>query len=544
MSGHDGGMFKRSRVTTAPDVAAVGPDVDPVVIPASGRDLVALVDAAGTGSADDVDRLGAVLAECALSGAQDARVLLKLVAREPTVLVRLDGIARRRANYGYLPTGYQAWVDRACARFDAAEGQRDPVVVAVASLAADGRVRERAVAAMGALRVPELVPFIVLRTADWAAPVRERASAALALRLYQRPADVVLAGPIAARLARRSRAGFALAQVGAALPRVADEMLIRLLADAPPAMRRLAAAQAPRLPLPVLVDLALAEPDPGTRDLVAESAAREALWRGRHEALHRLAAARSADVRAIGLAGLLRAGLADQAAGYLADPSPLVRATARFAARRAGIDVLDRYHRLARAEPVQPGALLGLAEATVNTNTGNGVARELIEPRLADGTPVVRAAAVTALRILGAADPAALGSLLADPAPVVVRAAAAVVESAGGVLDTSRSLTLLADPTRAAGARRALYRLCRRQHAAVRLAAGLLAAAAGDQKLAAWAARDLHAMALPAGPPARATRLRRELAGQQVVPDLPGRVEEARSLLAPDLYDALAAAVA
>ena len=273
-------------------------------------------------------------------------------------------------------------------------------------------------------------------------------------------------------------------------------------------------------------------------------AVREALWRGRHEVLHRLAAARSADVRAIGLAGLLRAGLADQAPGHLADPSPMVRATARFAARRAGIDVLDHYHRLARVEPVQPGALLGLAEATVNTNTGSAEARELIEPRLADGAPVVRAAAVTALRILGAADPDALGSLLADPAPVVVRAAAASVESAGVALDTSRLLALLADPARAAGARRALYRMCRRRQAAVWLAAGLVAAAAGDQKLAAWATRDLRAMALPTGRPVRAKRSRLDLAGQQVVPDLPARVREAQALLAPDLYDALAAAVA
>lgn len=554
-SRHDGGVFKRSRVTTTRTIAAVSPAADqpaaaiasaakPSVAPEPRADFASLVDAARSGSAEDVDRLGAVLVERALSGTSDARVLLAAVAREPAVLVRLDALARRRECYGYLPVRHGAWVDRARTRFEAAEGCLDPVVLAVVSMSADGWVRERAVAAMGTRPVPELVPFLVLRTVDWAGPVRERACAALALALHRDPGYVHFAGPMAARLAGRSRAGFALSQVHAVLPRLTDEQFARLLTGPQPMLRRLMAVQAGgRLRLPDLVKFALAESDPRTRDLLAEAAAREAVWSGRHEFLQRLAAARSADVRAIALAGLLRAGLADQAAEHLADVNAMVRATARFAARKAGIDVLERYLALLRGERVEPGGVLGLVEATVNSNAGGGAARELIEPHLTDAVPQVRAAAVAALRLLGAPVPGLIAPLLADPAPVVVRAAVAAVESAGARLEPSWLLELLADPARAAGARRALYRLCRRQHAAVKLAGALVAVAVEDPKLAERAARDLREITMPSGWPRRPSTLGLDLAGQDLVPDLQARVQRARPLLPPEVYDALVAAL-
>ncbi|MBS2962054.1 hypothetical protein KGA66_03270 [Actinocrinis puniceicyclus] len=507
-------------------------------------DLPSLIAAARSGSADDVDRLGAVLVECALSGTQDAGVLLAALAREPALLLRLDGIARHRDYYGYLPVRRGAWVDQACARFDAAGGCLDPVVLAVASLAADGWVRERAVAAMGVRPVPELMPFLVLRTADWAGPVRERACAALALALHWDPGYVGFAGPMAARLVGRTRADFALSQVNAVLSRLTDEQFTRLLAGPQPLLRRVVAAQAGRFRLPELVHLALAESDPRTRDLLAETAAREALWSGRHEFLHRLAAARSADVRAIALAGLLRAGLADQVTEHLADPSPMVRATARFAARTAGIDVLERYRALLRGGRVEPGAVLGLAEAAVNGNAGADMARDLVEPFVADGVPQVRAAAVTALRLLGVPTLALIAPLLADPVPVVVRAAVAAVESAGLQVESAQLLALLGDPARPAGARRALYRLCRRQHSALRVAGALVAAAADDPKLVTWATGDLREMAVPGGWPRRPSTLRVDLAGQDLVPDLETRIQQARPVLPPDVYNVLAAAVA
>ncbi len=479
-----------------------------------------------------------MLVNRALAGDSDANSLLAAIAQEPTLVLRLDGLARRREYYGYLPARHVAWVDQARARFDATEGRLDPVVLAVVSMAADGRARKRAVAAMGTRPVSELVPFLVLRTADWAEPVRERACAALALALHRDPSYVTFAGPMAARLAGRSRADFALSQVNAVLPRLTDEQFTRLLTGPQPLLRRLVAAQAgARLRLPDLVRLVLAESDPRTRDVLAEAAAREAVWSGRHEFLHRLAEARSADVRAIALAGLLRAGLADQAGQHLADRNAMVRATARFAARKAELDVLERYRALVRRERVEPGAVLGLAEATVNGTSSGSVARELIEPHLADGVPQVRAAAVTALRVLGAPDSDLITPLLADPAPVVVCAA---VAAAGARVDPSWLLELLMDRERAAGARRAMYRLCRQRHPAVKLAAALVAVTAEDPKLAGWAAGDLRVMASLSR--RHSSTLRTDLAAQDLVPDLSARIAQVRPLLPPEVHDALRSA--
>lgn len=551
-------MFKRFRAAAAPSATAVTPVAavtqvaaasspadHPVVTAESSPDPASLIAAARTGRVGDVERLGAVLVERALAGASDSHALLAAIARDPALLVRLDWLVRRREYHGYLPAQDSAWVDRARARFDAAEGCFDPVVLAVVSMAADGRLRERAVVAMGTHPVPELVPFLVLRTADWVGPVRERACAALALALHRDLEYVGFAAAMAARLSGRSRAGFALSQVNAVLPRLTDEQFTRLLTGPQSLLRRLVAAQASsRLRLPELVRLAMAESDPRTRDLLAEAAAREAVWSGRHEFLHRLAEARSADVRAIALAGLLRAGLADQAAQHLADANAMVRATARFAARKADIDVLERYRSLLRAEHAEPGAVLGLAEATVNSNAASDAVRELVEPYLTYSVPQVRAAAVTALRLLGVPTPELITPLLADPAPLVVRAAVAAVEPTSASVEASWLLELLADPTRADGARRALYRLSRRQHAAVKLAAALVAVSAQDPKLATWAANDLRELALPTGWQRRPSTLARDLAGQDVVPDLHARAQQARPSLPPEVYAALASALA
>lgn len=52
-------------------------------------------------------------------------------------------------------------------------------VLAMASLHADGQVREAAVAGMAAHPRPEYAPFLAERAVDWAEPVREQALGAL-----------------------------------------------------------------------------------------------------------------------------------------------------------------------------------------------------------------------------------------------------------------------------------------------------------------------------------------------------------------------------
>ncbi|GIH01444.1 hypothetical protein Pma05_80160 [Plantactinospora mayteni] len=73
----------------------------------------------------------------------------------------------------------------------------------------DGRVRERAVRATLKRPAGELVPLLVLRTAGWVAPVRDRARAGLAMLLAGDPGGCLRALPTILAGESRTRAGFA-----------------------------------------------------------------------------------------------------------------------------------------------------------------------------------------------------------------------------------------------------------------------------------------------------------------------------------------------
>jgi hypothetical protein len=464
--------------------------------------------------------------------------LLKTVAFVPPLVLRLEQTVRHVSYYrsGEMYTRLERIREQIAQ--DPAAG---PEVIALASLHADGRTRERAVRQIALSPPPVLVPFLVLRTADFVPQVREAARGALANVLFADPGrSLEAAAAMAAVLARRERSGFALAQVRAGLAASPTARIEQLLgrADLAVPVRRLAAEHAARVPPATLVRLAAAESDPWTRDRLAEAAVREALWTGRHEFIRTLTHSRSPDVRAIALAGLLRSGLPGEAAGFLDDPSPLVRASARFAARKAGIDVLARYRELATGDTATPGAVLGLAEEATRTRAGDIVA--LIEPRLAHPAPRMRASAVTALQLLDAATLERVAPLLADRSSPVVRAAASAVQDRAHRVDPEFLLALLADTGRAAGAPRAIYRLARSHSTVVFLAAALCCVADGDAKLAARAALDLRQLALPAGYPHRPPLLAYVGIEPAVIPDLPTRLAAVRSALDPEVGDAVA----
>ncbi|NEC42509.1 hypothetical protein G3I63_12480, partial [Streptomyces sp. SID8016] len=87
-----------------------------------------------------------------------------------------------------------------------------PPPPAVALCHPDGRVREAALEAVRS--APELRPLLVVRCADWATPVRERARTLLA----ELPGDALFPlAELVLRLARRERGGFARALLEAAL---------------------------------------------------------------------------------------------------------------------------------------------------------------------------------------------------------------------------------------------------------------------------------------------------------------------------------------
>jgi hypothetical protein len=520
-------------------------DRPPAALSEPARALVLALRALRTGSASETDGVGAMLADRSWTDPAVARQILAVLAPEPELVLRLAHAARNfdgatyRAASRYFDGGCDAargeapdWRARAEARLN-----QGPLSVALASLAADGRVREAAVSAMAATPDPELLPFLVLRTTDWVPQVRDRAFHALTRALYQHPVDVRLAGPMAVRLAARARSGFAIGQVTVALGRLAPDELADVLAGGCAPLRRLAARQADRLPLASLVRLALRESDPAARDLLAVAAAREAMWTGRLEFLQQLAEARSPDVRAIALTGLLRTGRPQEAVCHLADPHPLVRATARFVARKADVDVLAACRALALAVPADPYALLALAEETANGNApgSRSATAHLLEVRLSRGEPRVRAAALTALRLLGVDvfDRAAV--LLADLTPPVVRAAALALEADASRLDPAMLLALLDAPAAAVGPRRAVYRVCRRHRVPIRLAAALTVVAAGDPRLAERAIRDLRALMPPGRSSRAAAWLGFNLAEAGSAPDLPARLTAATPYLDPDM---------
>ncbi|MFD3655492.1 hypothetical protein [Streptomyces sp. NPDC058620] len=294
-----------------------------------------------------------------------------------------------------------------------APGRRIPLALALCH--PDGRVRE---AALDSVRdAPELRPLLVLRCADWAGPVRERARVVLA----EVPGRelVPLAGLIL-RLARRAQGGFARTLLESSLREGPPADVEALMADPDRTTRRLAhrIAVDRRLLNPMtLAAIAASEGDVTLQDLCAD-AALAALRDGTVPAVvDRLVAARSPRVRAAGVTALRGAGRHREAEAFLADRSPVVRACARYVLRQAGADPLPHYRTLCTEPAAHPGAAAGLGEC------GTRADADTLRTLLAHPLPAVRVNAVTGLRALDAVTLACVSPLLDDPAPAVVRAA-------------------------------------------------------------------------------------------------------------------------
>ncbi|NEC04712.1 hypothetical protein G3I26_05515, partial [Streptomyces sp. SID7909] len=91
----------------------------------------------------------------------------------------------------------------------------------------DGRIRGAALDRVS--RYPDLLPLLVVRCTDWAAPVRERARALLA---EAPPAGLVAQAELILLLDRRERGGFAAEQLGRALREGPAEAVHPLLESA------------------------------------------------------------------------------------------------------------------------------------------------------------------------------------------------------------------------------------------------------------------------------------------------------------------------
>ncbi|MCW2506551.1 MAG: hypothetical protein JWO79_4835 [Actinomycetia bacterium] len=424
--------------------------------------------AAGDGGRESIAVLAGLLLDLEAAGESDAA--LEVLAGAPRVVVRADTAAR-----GYLVPN---WATIAADRLTSSTA--GPLGTALASLHKQGRVREAAVEAMTRAPIPAFVPFLVVRGADWVPVVRYRARGALAELLDADPRTYLpVAAPIAALVGRRTRGRPVAAQVTATVYGAPDALLRDLAgsAGATLAIPALHAAVARNLLRPAeLAAIANRVRSAPVARAAAEYAARAAIWTGRHAVLESLAGSRTASVRALGLTGYVRAGLPDRAAGSLADPAATVRALARDAARRASIDILSWYRAAVAADPVAPGALLGLAEC------GTAADAELLYSRIADASPRIRRAAVQGLRILDAADPGRLSGVLADPSGAVVREAVKALRANADAVPADLLWAQLGSPELIH--RRAAYILLARQAGTAPLHAALLISEDSDPVLA------------------------------------------------------------
>ncbi|WBB67744.1 HEAT repeat domain-containing protein [Micromonospora sp. WMMD812] len=445
------------------------------------------VDGAAAGGWEALNRLVEVLVEVDDAGDEVvARSALTLVAGVSELVARLDGQVRQAPWYG----PYQEPALRLVgARFSVTTS--GPVAMALASMHGDGRVRERAIEAMVGRPCPEVMPFLVLRTGDWVKPVRDRARAGLALLLADDPGGYLPAAlPMALRVDVRRRGGFAVTQVRAAMLSASAELWRGLLGSGGRQQRRfvfdLVLAQG-WLRLPDHVTCAETDPDVWIRGRAAEAACREAVWTRRHDVLRRLARSIRAEVRVVALTGLVRVGLDTEVASYLDDDAPLVRAVARDAARRAGIDAREHYRAAVRAGEPALGAIVGLAE------TGSAADVPLLRPLLSHPRARVRAQAVRGLRLLDAVVAEELLPLLWDPSAAVVREVTAALRPLAGALPPGLPWELLGDAR--VELRRAGYRLLRGHGLDVELRAGLMLSLDRDSRLAERGKADVTRLA-------------------------------------------------
>ncbi|MFJ8590170.1 HEAT repeat domain-containing protein [Streptomyces sp. NPDC093598] len=327
----------------------------------------------------------------------------------------LDGAARSKA------LGIGRWVFRSSRwRAEAAHGPSVEPRLAVALCHPDGHTREAALARVADR--PALLPLVVIRAADWAAPVRDRARELLRAGLDA--LNGIALAPLILRIGRRERGAYGVELLGALLRRAPHGPLSTLFIHPDRTVRRFAyrlAAEESLLSPARLARTAARDDDVVVQDLCAGAALAALREDGDFDdVLEPLLAARYPRARSAGVTALRRAGQPERALEFLADRSALVRACARYVVRQHGTDPLPWYRqRCAEADdPALPaGAVIGLAECGERSDA------ELLRPLLTHRVPTVRARAVAGLRTLDVTVVEELRPLLDDPAPGVVREA-------------------------------------------------------------------------------------------------------------------------
>ncbi|WP_181776382.1 hypothetical protein [Amycolatopsis pittospori] len=309
-------------------------------------------------------------------------------------------------------------------------GKAGPLTTAIAASHGDGRVRELAVAKMLSRPAPVQLPFLLLRMTDWAEPVSDAARLGVIRLLHDRPGTYLQpAAEMMLHLRRRQRGGFGVKQLYAAAYDAPAQVLEQLERSVNLAVRRFALEVRTRrgdLKLDQLVRLASRDFDIVVRSRAGDAAAREAVWSGRVDFLRQLAVCRHNEVRISALTGLARLGHLEEIVALLDDRSSLIRALARDAARRTGMDATAWYRSavsafaqgtVASGTAPSLGVIAGFAESS---RTEDG---PLLYPLLGHPSARVRAFALGALRILDAVPVELARPMLEDPSRRVARAA-------------------------------------------------------------------------------------------------------------------------
>ncbi|MFK4071975.1 hypothetical protein [Streptomyces sp. NPDC029674] len=359
--------------------------------------------------------------------AEGAPLHRALDVADPAAWLALDAEVREVA--WYRPPFLPEWEHLAPLPADLTQLEESRLALALCHR--DGRIRQEALGLSA--RYPGLLPLVVIRCADWAAPVREHARQLLRGALSVDCAPGL--APLILRVGRRDRGAYGVEVLGEILRRASRTQLAVLFADPDRGVRRFAyrlAIEGRLLGPAELARAASTDHDSVVQDLCA-TAALTALAVGDacEGVLPLLLSARNPRTRSAGVTALRRAGRPQQAEPFLGDRSALVRACARYVVRRHGGDPAAWYRERCTAldDPeLPPGAVIGLAEC------GNRADAGLLRPLLVHPAVGVRARAVTGLRELDCADAQQLRPLLDDFAAAVVR------ETATALLPSAKEL--------------------------------------------------------------------------------------------------------
>ncbi|MFG2091897.1 HEAT repeat domain-containing protein [Spirillospora sp. NPDC048824] len=314
----------------------------------------------------------------------------------------------------------------------------------VAACSPDGRRRESAVADPVMCADGLLLPVLVLRTADWVPQVRERARRTLTAALRSASTAALLAAAsVAVAIGSWTRGGHALEAVAGALCTAPDEVLASARRHPDIGVRRLAYRSwlsSGRSRHEEVMRAALGEHDGVCALRCAQWLVSDAVRDRRVDVLERLLEQGSAKVGVEALTALVRLGRPEAGVAHLPDRSAMMRATAQWAVRRADRSPAAIY-RDALAGDRPPGRARALVAGLGECGTRQDLPALL--PFLKHPSPRVRAEAVRAVRRLGGSVPR-ISDMLADPAPVVVRAVEQALRNEPYAVPTPRLWALLA----------------------------------------------------------------------------------------------------